>query len=70
MTSAPSCRRWGGDWLGQVQGSGMPREMGPVVQDRLRYGLKTGGGVDSRPTVPAWRCSDGGRMRAVGFMAH
>ena len=43
------------DLLGHVQGTAVQREMVPVVQSRLRYGLKTLCGIDRMKALPGWK---------------
>jgi hypothetical protein len=57
------------DWLGDVQGPAVQREMVPFVPYRLLYSLNTLFGIESRPALPALRCSDEALMRLVGFNA-
>ncbi len=59
-----------GDWLGEVQGTAVQREMVPFVQYLLLYGLKTLFGIESMNALPALLFSDEARMRLVGFNAH
>ncbi len=59
-----------GNWLGDVQGTGVQREMGPFVQDVLLYSLKTLFGIDSMHALPALLFSEEALMRLVGFNAH
>jgi Transposase DDE domain len=58
------------DWLGEVQGKAVQREMVPVVQYLLLYSLKTLFGIESMHALPALRFSDVALMRLVGFNAH
>jgi Transposase DDE domain len=58
-----------GDWLGDVQGTRMQREMVPVVQYLLLYSLKTLFGLESMNALPALLFSDEALMRLVGFNA-
>src|SRR5215813_12980078 len=58
------------DLLDSVQGKALQREMVPVVQDLLLYGLKTLFGIESMHALPALRFSDEALMRLVGFNAH
>src|SRR5688572_2366777 len=51
----------------RVEGTAMPREMVPVVQYLLLYGLKTLFGIESMNALPAWLFSDEALMRLVGF---
>jgi hypothetical protein len=57
------------DWLSDVQGTGIQREMVPVVQYLLRYSLKTLCGIESMNALPALLFSDEALMRLVGFNA-
>jgi hypothetical protein len=50
-----------------VQGTALQREMVPVVQDLLRYGLKTLFGIERMPALPALWFSDEALMPLVGF---
>jgi hypothetical protein len=59
-----------GNWLGDVQGTGVQREMVPFVQYMLLYSLKTLFGIDSMNALPALLFSDEALMRLVGFNAH
>jgi DDE family transposase len=59
-----------GDWLGEVQGTAVQREMVPFVQYVLLYSLKTLCGIESRHALPALLFSDEALMRLVGFNAH
>jgi Transposase DDE domain len=59
-----------GNWLGDVQGTGVQREMVPFVQYVLLYSLKALFGIDSMNALPALLCSDEALMRLVGFNAH
>ena len=59
-----------GNWLGEVQGTAVQREMVPVVQYLLLYRLKTLFGIESLHALPALRFSDEALMRLVGFNAH
>ena len=47
-----------GEWLGDVQGTAVQREMVPFVQHVPLYSLKTLCGIKSRPALPALLCSD------------
>jgi hypothetical protein len=58
-----------GDWLSDVQGTGIQREMVPVVQYLLLYSLKTLFGIESMNALPALLFSDEALMRLVGFNA-
>jgi hypothetical protein len=58
-----------GDWLGDVQGTGIQREMVPVVQYLLLYSLKPLFGIESMHALPALLFSDEALMRLVGFNA-
>lgn len=57
------------DWLGDVQGTAVQREMVPVVQYILLYSLKTLFGIESMNALPALLFSDEALMRLVGFNA-
>jgi hypothetical protein len=57
------------DWLGDVQGTAVQREMVPFVQYLLLSSLKTLLGIESMPALPALRFSDEALMRLVGFTA-
>jgi hypothetical protein len=57
------------DLMKLVQGKAIQREMVPVVQDLLRYGLKTPFGMESIHALPALLCSNEALMRVVGFNA-
>lgn len=59
-----------GDWLGDVHGTAVQREMVPVVQYVLLYSLKTLFGIESMHALPALLFSDEALMRLVGFNAH
>jgi Transposase DDE domain len=59
-----------GDWLGEVQGTAVQREMVPFVQYVLLYSLKTLFGIESMHALPALLFSDEALMRLVGFNAH
>ena len=58
------------DWLGDVQGTAVQREMVPFVQYVLLYSLKTLFGIESMHALPALLFSDEALMRLVGFNAH
>jgi hypothetical protein len=58
-----------GDWLGEVQGTAVQREMGPFVHYLLLYRLKTLLGIESMHALPALLFSDAALMRLVGFHA-
>jgi hypothetical protein len=58
------------DLMAHVQGKGMPREMVPCVQYRLRDELKTLFGLEGMKALPAWLCREEAVMRLVGFNAH
>jgi hypothetical protein len=58
------------EWLGDVQGTAVQREMVPFVQDVLRYSLKTLCGIKSMHALPALLFSDEALMRLVGCNAH
>jgi hypothetical protein len=57
------------NWLDNVQGAAVPREMVPFVQYVLLSALKTLFGVDSMHALPALLFRDEGLMRLVGFHA-
>jgi hypothetical protein len=57
------------DWLGEVQGTAVQREMVPCVQYLLLYSLKTLFGIESMHALPALLFSDEALMRLVGFNA-
>ena len=59
-----------GDWLSDVQGTAVQREMLPFVQYLLLYSLKTLFGIESMNALPALLFSDEALMRLVGFNAH
>jgi hypothetical protein len=59
----------GGDGLSDGQGTGMPRERVPVVQDLLLYSLKTLVGMERLHARPAGLCSAEALMRVGGFNA-
>jgi hypothetical protein len=59
-----------GDWLSDVQGTTVQREMLPFVQYLLLYSLKTLFGIGSMNALPALLFSDEALMRLVGFNAH
>jgi hypothetical protein len=59
-----------GDWLGEVQGTAIQREMVPCVQYVLLYSLKTLFGIESMNALPALLFSDAALMRLVGFNAY
>jgi hypothetical protein len=70
MLASIACRSWGGiDWLGDVQGTAVQREMVPVVQYLVLYRLKTLLGVERLHALPSWLFSDEALMRLVGFKA-
>jgi hypothetical protein len=63
-------RELGGvDLMARVQGTAIQREMVPVVQYLLLYGLKTLFGIESMNALPALLFSDEALMRLVGFNA-
>ena len=66
------CRRELGiaDWLEDVRGQGLRRELVPLVPDVLRYGLQTRFGIERMKALPEWLCSDEASRRVVGFKAH
>jgi hypothetical protein len=57
------------DWLGNVQGTAVQREMVPFVQYVLLYSLKTLFGIESMHALPVLLFSDEALMRLVGFNA-
>jgi hypothetical protein len=57
------------DWLRDVQGTAVQREMVPFVQYIWLYSLKTLLGIERRNALPALLCSDEALMRLVGFNA-
>jgi Transposase DDE domain len=57
------------NWLGEVQGTAVQREMVPMVQYLLLYSLKTLFGIESMHALPALLFSDEALMRLVGFNA-
>jgi hypothetical protein len=57
------------EWMEGVQGKGLQREMVPVVQYLLLYGLKTLFGIESMNALPALLFSDEALMQLVGFNA-
>jgi hypothetical protein len=57
------------DLMQGVQGKALQREMVPVVQYLLLYGLKTLFGVESMNALPALLFSDEALMQLVGFNA-
>ena len=59
-----------GDWLGEVQGTAVQREMVPVVPYVLLYSLKTLLGIESMHALPALLCSAEALMRLVGCKAY
>jgi hypothetical protein len=59
-----------GDWLGDIPGTAVQREMVPFVQYVLLYSLKTLLGIESMHALPALLFSDEPLMRLVGFNAH
>src|SRR2546430_8898958 len=58
-----------GDWLGDIQGTAIQREMVPIVQSVLLYGLKTRLGIESMHALPALLFSEEALLRLVGFKA-
>src|SRR5882724_4302206 len=56
-------------WLEQLRGAAMDRVLRPVVQDVLRYGVKTLVGLERSHALPALLWSDEARMRLVGCNA-
>jgi len=57
------------DLMEHVQGTAIEREMVPVVQYLLLYGLKILFGIESTNTLTALLFSDEALMRLVGFNA-
>jgi hypothetical protein len=57
------------DLMDGVQGKALQREMVPVVQYLVLYGLKTLFGIESMNALPALLFSDEARMQLVGFNA-
>jgi Transposase DDE domain len=57
------------DLMDGVQGKALQREMVPVVQYLVLYGLKTLFGIESMNALPALLFSDEARMPLVGFNA-
>src|SRR2546430_13824538 len=55
--------------LEQVDGTAIPREMLPVIQSLLLYGLKTLFGIESMNALPPLLFSDEALMQLVGFNA-
>jgi hypothetical protein len=58
------------DWLNDVQGTAVQREVVPFVQYVLLYSLKTWFGIESMHALPALLFSDEALMRLVGFKAY
>jgi hypothetical protein len=58
-----------GDWLGEVQGTAVQREMVPFVQYVLLYSLKTLFGIKSMRPLTTLLFSAAALMRLVGFNA-
>src|ERR687887_671352 len=58
-----------GDWLGDVQGTAVQREMVPFVQYVLLYSVKTLFGIESINALPSLLFSDEALMQLVGFNA-
>jgi hypothetical protein len=56
--------------LEDVRGKGIQRELVPMVQYVLLYGLKTLFGIESMNALPELLFSDEASMRLVGFNAH
>ena len=56
--------------LADVRGKGIQRELVPMVQYVLLYGLKTLFGIESMNALPELLFSDEASMRLVGFNAH
>jgi Transposase DDE domain len=59
-----------GNWLADVQGTAVQREMVPFVQYLLLYGLKTLFGIEGMNALPSLLFRDEALMRLVGFNAH
>jgi hypothetical protein len=57
------------DWLGEIRGTAVQREMVPCVRYLLLYSLKTLFGIESMHALPALLFSDEALMRLVGFNA-
>jgi hypothetical protein len=57
------------DLMEGIQGTALQREMVPVVQYLLLYGLKTLFGIESMNALPALLFSDEALMQLVGFKA-
>jgi hypothetical protein len=57
------------DLMDGVQGQALQREMVPVVQDLVRYGLKPLFGIERMNALPALLFSDAALMPLVGFNA-
>jgi hypothetical protein len=55
--------------LEEVRGQGIKREMVPMAQDVLLYGLKALFGIERMNALPELLCSDEARMCLVGFNA-
>jgi hypothetical protein len=55
--------------LEQVDGTAIQREMLPVIQYLLLYGLKTLFGIESMNALPPFLFSDEALMQLVGFNA-
>lgn len=58
------------DLLEDVRGKGIQRELVPMVQYVLLYGLKTLCGIEGMHALPELLFSDEASMRLVGFTAH
>jgi len=58
------------DLLGDVRGKGVQRELVPMVQYELLYGLKSLFGIARMHALPELLFSDEATMRLVGFNAH
>jgi hypothetical protein len=58
------------DLLGDVRGKGVQRELVPMVQYELLYGLKSRFGIARMHAWPELLFSDEATMRLVGFNAH
>jgi hypothetical protein len=57
-------------WLQQARGQGVERELVPMVQYILLYGLKTLFGSERMHALPEWLFSAAASMPVVGFNAH
>ncbi len=64
-------RAWGSaDWLEDVRGQGITREMVPMGPYVLRDGLKTLVGLERLQALAEWLVSEAASRRWVGFKAH